>query len=63
MGLRNDESAGLIVGHLQLSEENVKAEHSYESGMVMKPVKLLCYVFVSFFRSDSAQRSIAFLSF
>ena len=29
MGLSNDESAGLIVGHLQLSEENVKAEHSY----------------------------------
>ena len=29
MGLRNDESAGLIVGLLQLSEENVKAEHSY----------------------------------
>ena len=29
MGLRDDESAGLIVGHLQLSEENVKAEHSY----------------------------------
>ena len=24
----------------------------------MKPVKLLCYVFVSFFRSDSAQRAI-----
>ena len=29
MGLSNDESAGLTVGHLQLSEENVKAEHSY----------------------------------
>ena len=29
MGLRNDESTGLTVGHLQLSEENVKAERSY----------------------------------
>ena len=29
MGLRNDESAGLTVRHLQFSEENVKAEHSY----------------------------------
>ena len=29
MELSNDESAGLTVGHLQLFEENVKAEHSY----------------------------------
>ena len=29
MGLRNDESSGLTVRHLQFSEENVKAEHSY----------------------------------
>ena len=29
MELSNDESAGPTVGHLQLFEENVKAEHSY----------------------------------
>ena len=42
----------------------VSCNLSYESGMVMKPVGLLCYMFLlAFLDLTVTQRSIAFLSF
>ena len=31
---------------LALSQEDTSFFHSYQSGMVMKPVRLLCYMFL-----------------